>query len=166
MYIINRPIQIEDRTWIHAALSENQVSKYTSSIPYPLPENFTENWIKEWVSLIDCGSGMRLVAVNSSNEGLGSASVMKSGASTGELAAWVAPQHWRKGVARFMASELIDDFCSELNICELYTGHFADNEASKKFICGLGFEPTGEVVKVYSIARQETLAAYRYKLQL
>ena len=83
-----------------------------------------------------------------------------------EIGYWLTPAAWGRGFATEAASAMIDHARHGLGLARVGGRHFADNPASGRVLRKLGFEPTGLVGTLSSIARGRDDPAVHYALGL
>lgn len=82
-----------------------------------------------------------------------------------ELGYWFARAHWGKGYASEAARAVIS-LARTLGHRHLRAGHFVDNPASGRVLRKIGFRPTGEVRKRFSLARGHHVDSVEHAMDL
>lgn len=82
-----------------------------------------------------------------------------------ELGYWFARDHWGKGYATEAARAVIG-LARTLGHDRLVAGHFIDNPQSGKVLRKVGFKPTGQVRKRFSLARRIEVDSIEHSLEL
>jgi len=80
-----------------------------------------------------------------------------------EIGYWIARAHWGRGYATEAAGAVLR-IARTLGHTRLAAGHFADNPASGKVLCKLGFAPTGRKARRFSLARGGEADSVEYAL--
>lgn len=80
-----------------------------------------------------------------------------------ELGYWIAREHWGQGYATEAAASVLE-IARTLGHTRLTAGHFADNPASGRVLRKLGFVPTGQVRRRFSLARGAETDSVEYVL--
>ncbi|WP_088311533.1 GNAT family N-acetyltransferase [Novosphingobium sp. B 225] len=82
-----------------------------------------------------------------------------------ELGYWFAREHWGRGYASEAARAVIS-LARTLGHSVLRAGHFVDNPASGRVLRKVGFRPTGEMRKRFSLARGREVDSVEHRLEL
>lgn len=68
----------------------------------------------------------------------------------GEVAFWVAPEYWGKGIATAASRLVLDYAFGEFGLHKMLIAHASDNLGSERVIKKLGFKYVGEFVEAFS----------------
>lgn len=82
---------------------------------------------------------------------------------TAEVSIYIAPQHQRKGYGTMLIQRMIEH-CPQLGVTTLLAMYFDHNQASRKMLTAIGFEPTGhlrEIAVLDGVKRGLIIAARR-----
>jgi RimJ/RimL family protein N-acetyltransferase len=82
-----------------------------------------------------------------------------------EIGYWIARDHWGCGYATEAAGAVLK-IARALGHRRVVAGHFIDNPASGKVLRKLGFAPTGQPGKRFSVARGGQVDAIEYAINL
>jgi RimJ/RimL family protein N-acetyltransferase len=83
-----------------------------------------------------------------------------------DLGYWIAFGHWGKGYASEAGAAMVEIARHGLRLDRLTAGHFLDNPASGRVLEKIGFRPTGEVVRRYSVGRGAEAPCRMFALDL
>jgi RimJ/RimL family protein N-acetyltransferase len=82
-----------------------------------------------------------------------------------ELGYWIARPHWGRGYAPEAARAVLR-LARTLGHERLVAGHFVDNPASGRVLAKIGFRPTGQVRRCFSLARGHEVDSIEYAIDL
>ena len=155
-----RPMKISDQGLVEFYLKDVRVARMTTSTPHPLPPGAVEGLIsralkverEEDIWVID-GSKCKLAEV------MGMVSLTRLSANQSELAYWVAPIFWNKGVA----SEVVHSFVQQNPMANntIFASVFHDNPASARVLTNCGFDYVGDA-EAFSVARNASVPTWTY----
>lgn len=150
-----RPLVTDDAGLLARYAGDYDVARMTTSLPYPYAVEVAEGWILTHAHGRRRGVDYPFAIVRRTDDAfVGCAGIFKrNGAEHFELGYWIAKPHWGNGYATEAALALAWWSREELGCERLIAGYFADNPASSRVLEKAGFTPTGEVTRVYSLAR-------------
>ncbi|NOX94538.1 MAG: GNAT family N-acetyltransferase [Alphaproteobacteria bacterium] len=90
---------------------------------------------------------------------------MRTGSAEFELGYWVGARARGQGVATLAASAISHYAFEKLDGKTINAGYFLDNPASGRVLTKLGFKPTGEILKIHSLARDGKVETARLRLK-
>ena len=149
--LLLRPGWIEDAPALVRAVGDEAIVRNTARIPWPYTLDDAEAYLgrEQHPHEPNC-----LVFVRTAGRPRLVGNVAISPDEHGhELGYWIARPYWGLGFATEAGAALLRAARESLKIERIHSGHFADNPASGRVLRKLGFRPTGETVKRYSVAR-------------
>ena len=149
--LLLRPGWAEDAAELTAALSDARIARNLSRMPWPYSLSDAELYLATpsdpaypSFQIIDRKvDPVRMIG------GIG----FMAGSSAPELGYWLVPDRWGQGLAVEAAQAAIAAVRSSLGYTCIEAGHFIDNPASGRVLEKLGFRPTGQIEKRFSLAR-------------
>ncbi|MFL2798442.1 MAG: GNAT family N-acetyltransferase [Paracoccaceae bacterium] len=137
-----RPVSIDDKINIEKNIKDLRVARSTGTIPYPLPEGYTEQFIKNSLAKDQSEDAWGIELKRADRiDFVGVVSLNRLDRSQSEIAYWVVPSIWNTGIA----TEAVKAFI-KLNPqgCRTIFGSvFQDNPASSRVLENSGFEYIG-----------------------
>jgi RimJ/RimL family protein N-acetyltransferase len=82
-----------------------------------------------------------------------------------EMGYWIARSHWGHGFAT-EAGNAVLGVARSIGLKRILAGHFLDNPASGRVLEKLGFHPTGEVLREFSLGRGDHAPSRRMAIAL
>ena len=155
-----RPVCIDDKINIEKNIKDLRVARSTGTIPYPLPEGYTEQFIKSSLAKNQSEDawGIELKIADRINF-VGVVSLNRLDRLQSEIAYWVVPSIWNTGIA----TEAVKAFI-KLNPqgCRTIFGSvFQDNPASSRVLENSGFEYIG-AAENFSVSRKQMVPTWTY----
>jgi len=152
-----RRVRMSDAPRIARFCNDPGVGRMLAQTPLPYLEAAAEGWIL--ISRAREPGKHFTFAVEIEGEGIigvVGAHAQKDGAF--EIGYWFGRPYWGQGYA----SEAVGAFVSEARrLGPLAAGHFVDNEASGRVLRKVGFDYTGEVKRMFSMGRGESVDCKR-----
>ncbi|MBO6837654.1 MAG: GNAT family N-acetyltransferase [Alphaproteobacteria bacterium] len=150
-----QPIALDDAGDVQASCLDWESVRYTSSIPYPYPENGAQKFITEALAKWDQGT-YRLLAARKQDDatyvGQFGLTFAEDDPGRAEISYIVTRSVWGQGFGGELARAGIDHAFRDLGLTSLYARVFLANEPSNRLIRRLGmrFE---KVVRIHAPAR-------------
>jgi len=150
--LLLRPGWIEDAADLQSAVSSDAaIARNTARIPWPYTLADAEAYLR---LAKDARAPACLIFARTSGQprligGVG----IQPDEHGHEIGYWIARPYWGLGFATEAADALLRAAHESLKLKCIYSGHFVDNPASGRVLRKLGFRPTGQVAKRYSVAR-------------
>ena len=149
--LLLRPGWIEDAPALARAIGEEAVVRNLATAPWPYGEEQARAFLSEPVATTEprflvfarTGGAPRLV---------GGCGISPAPDGALELGYWIARPYWGLGFATEAGRQLVR-IARAMDMPRLTASHFADNSASGAVLRKLGFRPTGEVARRFSLAR-------------
>ncbi len=162
--LILRPGWPEDAPVLAEAIAHEPVVRMTSRVPWPYGITDAEAFLERphEPRLPTCLILERGTAAPRLVGGVG----LHLDDGEHEIGYWLTPAAWGRGFATEAAGAMIDHARHGLGLTQVRGRHFADNPASGRVLRKLGFEPTGLVGTLSSIARGRNDPAVHYALAL
>src|SRR3546814_19224113 len=134
----------------------------TTRIAHPYPKGAAATWIAGHASARAQGSEHSFaITRQGEDQPSGAISLRHSEPGNLELGYWLAPTHWRQGLATEAAQAMVVYGFETLGAEALTSGHFADNPASGRVLEKAGFRANG-IARQWSEARPEVVRANRF----
>ena len=106
-----------------------------------------------------------LVTLAANGELIGSVGLGRHEADEVELGYWIARPHWGRGYAPEAARAVLR-LARTLGHDWVLAGHFVDNPSSGRVLAKIGFRPTGQVRRRFSLARGREVDSIEYAIAL
>ncbi|MBK5932967.1 RimJ/RimL family protein N-acetyltransferase [Rhodovulum imhoffii] len=159
-----RPVRKSDAGLLNMYAGDLRVSRFTSSIPHPLPPGATEAFITrvqtpdrtEDVWVMDGSSG-------GLSELLGVISLKRMTDAQSEIGYWVAPVMWNTGIASEAVKALLA--ANPQNNRTVFASVFQDNPGSARVLTNAGFDYIGDA-EAFSVARNAQVSTWTYLKKL
>ena len=157
--LLLRPGWIEDAPALAAAIDES-VARNTARIPWPYSFADAEAFLSRPARphAPNCLVFARTSGASRLVGGVG----LSPDERGHEIGYWIARPYWGLGFATEAASALLRGARESLKLACIHSGHFADNPASGRVLRKLGFQPTGQTVRRFSLARGEEVDCLLY----
>ena len=156
-----RPITASDADAVRQLAGAWAVARMLADMPHPLSLAAALHWCR---SAADEGVlAIEAARVEKGGGLIGAVSLSPLDDGAAELGFWLGISRWGRGVAREAARLVIAQALADDPGLGIVSGHFVDNPASARVLAALGFVETGPA-KAWCLARSETLAAVRYRL--
>ena len=147
-----RPTRRKDAARIAELANDPGVAKMTSRMPYPYGLADAEAFLAR-VSENDADREATF-AIDHPGQGLiGMLGFHPNADGRAELGYWLGRPYWGQGYATEAASAALDWARGDWRRRLVVAGHFADNDPSGQVLCKAGFLYTGEVKRLYCLAR-------------
>lgn len=161
---ILRPLRVSDAGLLQMYAGDERVSRFTRSIPHPLPPGAVEAFIdrslsdsrKEDVWVMD-GSNHGL------SEVLGVIALEHMERGQSQIGYWVAPAMWNTGLASEAVNALLD--ANPQDNTTVFAEVFQDNPGSARVLTNAGFEYLGDA-EAFSVARGAKVNTWTYLKKL
>lgn len=158
-----RPGWPEDWEEMLAAIADEAVVRNLARAPWPYTGEHAREFVRReqdrrhphFLVTLPGAAGARLIGCVGLNPDRG----------TAELGYWIARDHWGKGYATEAARALLG-LARTLGHRHIRAGHFADNPASGRVLCKLGFRDTGRCEPRYSPGRGTSALSRLYERDL
>jgi len=149
--LVLKPVSAEDVAALVPAIGNYDVVRWLGRVPYPYRTADAEAFVA--ANGVNAG---RVWFVHDASGLVGGISV------DGELGYWFRREVWGRGYAVEAAFAAVDAHFSDRRAPDLPSGHFPDNDRSRRVLEKLGFRPTGtRVVAARALAQQVETRAYR-----
>lgn len=159
-----RPLRKSDQGPIAHFASERRVAHMTPKIPHPLPPGAAEDLVSRALADDRLEDVWAMDALRSGgSEFMGLVTLERIDDAHGEIAYWVAPAFWNKGVAQSAVRALVTENPHENRT--MFASVFQDNPASAKVVTNCGFAYLGDA-ETYCIARDAPVPTWTYLKKL
>ncbi len=163
-----RPLWPEDTDSLAARLGLECVVRNLGTAPWPYTRAHAEAKIAEdfdaWPHKVSLAIFMRTDAGPQHVGGIGFGKSTVRERET-ELGYWIAPAYWGLGIAVEAGRAVLEHAFMAWRHERICAGHYLDNPASGKVLRKLGFQPTGERTRYFSIARGHHVDCIEYDLR-
>lgn len=158
-----RHLCLSDVPHVHRHLSDFDVTKWLSTFPHPLPDDFAEKYV---MNQPDADNKFAFAIIeNESLMFIGIVSYRHREDGKIGIGYWLGKDHWNRGyateAARLMIDYLYKTFGDQI---EIVSRHKTDNAASANVLKKVGFEYTDERPMIVSLARQCLIEVKMMKL--
>lgn len=155
-----RPAFPEDWQAIHARVSDESVVRNLARAPWPYGEADAR-----FFAAMKQDPRLPHFLVTLPGEGvIGSAGLGEHDGHP-EIGYWIGRDYWGHGYAT-EAGRAVVEIARTLGHRRLRAGHFVDNPSSGKVLRKIGFRPTGQACKRFSLARGAEVASVEFELDL
>ena len=137
--------------------SDYAVSSMTTRMPYPYDIADARAFIAH-VQVLDAEREITFVVDHKDAGPIGCLGFHRDSQGRLELGYWLGRPHWGKGLATEAARASLRWAANDWGRRIVYSGHFADNDASGSVLVKSGFIYTGVVEQRFSRARREPVA--------
>lgn len=153
-----RPAFPEDSSAILAGINDAAIVRNLASAPWPYT-------IEDARAYATRPQDLRLPHFVVTLPGTGVIGAAGLGEHEGEpqIGYWIARQHWGRGYATEAAGAVLR-IARTLGHSRLRAGHFADNPASGRVLRKIGFVPTGQIARRFSLGRGCMAESVEYAL--
>lgn len=148
---LRRP-ELADAPAIAKLASDYAVSSNTTRMPYPYGQADARAYISQ-ARALNAREQNTFVVEHKDAGVIGALGFHRNSSSSLELGYWLGRPYWGKGLATEAADGALRWAKTEWERRLIYSGHFADNEASGRVLIKTGFLYTGEVQRRFSRAR-------------
>ncbi|MFM5929660.1 MAG: GNAT family N-acetyltransferase [Novosphingobium sp.] len=159
-----RPGWPEDWQELLARIDDEQVTKNLAKVPWPYTADDARWFAAQQQDKRMPHFFVTLPTSSKPAEIIGCVGLGPDGDDT-ELGYWFAREHWGKGYASEAARAVIG-LARTLGHQHLVAGHFVDNPASGRVLRKVGFKPTGQIRKRFSLARGHEVDSVEHRLEL
>jgi RimJ/RimL family protein N-acetyltransferase len=160
--LLLRPGFVEDAPELARAIGEQDIVRNLATAPWP----YGEEQAREFLSMDrdeTLPSFLILKRTNGTPRIVGGAGIGKRIDGAGlELGYWIARPYWGLGFAT-EAGRAVIGLARAMGLPRLTAGHFVDNPASGAVLRKLGFRPTGQIVRRFSLARGAEAACAEFE---
>ncbi|MGI4732694.1 MAG: GNAT family N-acetyltransferase [Janthinobacterium lividum] len=162
--LLLRPGWPEDAPMLARAIAHEPVARMTSRVPWPYGLADAEAFLARPHDPLfpECLVFERSASVPRLIGGVG----VYAGGETHELGYWITPSAWGRGFATEAARAMVDHVRHGLAAARVEARHFVDNPGSGRVLRKLGFQPTGVMASLPSVARGRADAAVHHALCL
>jgi RimJ/RimL family protein N-acetyltransferase len=162
--LLLRPGWAEDTDALYGAITDEQVVRNLSRVPWPYAREHAEQFIArqrpadEPVFLI--------FRVGAPPQLIGCIGLHPTEDGEVELGYWFARRAWGQGYATEAGRAVVAIARDALRLPRLLSGHFLDNPASGQVLRKLGFQPTGGIGMRPCVARGVDVPSAEFVLEL
>jgi RimJ/RimL family protein N-acetyltransferase len=160
-----RPGWAEDAPALAHAIAHERVVAMLARAPWP----YTIDDARGFLSLPEVIDEPRLLIVDRRAAGapvIGGIGVHRDEHGARELGYWLTPGAWGRGLMREAASAFVASLSASFGIESLVSGHYVGNAASGRVLERIGFRPTGEIRRRYSVARGQEVDCLMHVIDL
>lgn len=145
-----RPFTIDDHTSFKKHLQHADVYQNTYRFPKIIDDNFVTNYLTTAIEEARQPNPKSLhLAIDVGGEVVGDVSFLKIDTHGAEMAYWLSPSHWGKGIMPRAARWLCDYGFEHFDIVRIYACVFTYNTNSQRVLTKIGFEQEGCMRKSY-----------------
>lgn len=146
--LLLRQFKLEDAKVVQYLAGNKNVSESTLNIPYPYEDGMAEEWISSQTQSWKNGTGViYAITEKSSNNLLGTVSLVSIEDSQAELGYWVGEPYWKKGYCTEAAKALIEYAFTRLGIVKVVAEHLSSNPASGRVMEKIGMRHVNQIQK-------------------
>ena len=138
-----RPPVIADAPAVFRLLADGRVAPTTSTLPLAYRESHARMWLHSAALSASPTSVERLIELCDGAAVVGAVSCKQVAPRVGNVAYWVGPEHWGRGIASEAVRQLLDELRGLGSFDRLEARHLADNPASGGVLRRNGFVRTG-----------------------
>ncbi len=146
-----RPPRNDDAGAIQELVNNFEVTKWTSSIPHPYPEDGAASFLRDqdaaWKEGSEYGVAIELGATG---EFMGIVGLMRKDPEFWEIGYWLGQPFWGHGYTTEAAKAVLSWAFATFRMDHIHARHFAGNEASARVLTKCGFRYTGERVTMFA----------------
>jgi RimJ/RimL family protein N-acetyltransferase len=158
-----RPGWPEDWSELTTRIGDEAVARHLSRVPWPYTSKAAQEFL-ETEQDPRCPQFLVTLPTRDGSQLIGCAG-LASGEDGVELGYWITRERWGQGYATEAARAVLS-LARTLGHRQLVACHFADNPASGKVLCKVGFKPSGKTRPRFCPARRAELPALTYALTL
>lgn len=144
--LILRPFQLSDAKTVQRLAGNKEITSRTGMIPYPYPDGLAESWIQGHAEAFARGTSV-ICAITAKQSGEIIGCMALEGISKthqkGEVAYWIAVDHWNKGYCSEAGHAVVKYAFEQLQLNKITSRHKATNPASGKVMQKLGMKYEG-----------------------
>lgn len=144
--LILRPFQLSDAKTVQHLAGNKEITSRTGMIPYPYPDGLAESWIQGHPTGFANGTEVVCaITLKGNGELVGCMSLagISKKHQKGEIAYWVAVDHWGKGYCTEAGQVLVKYAFEQLKLNKITSRHKVTNPASGKVMQKLGMSYEG-----------------------
>ncbi|MGE0650761.1 MAG: GNAT family N-acetyltransferase [Alphaproteobacteria bacterium] len=144
--LILRPLMLEDWREVHELAGDDEVARWTASLPHPMTEQDARRWVESRTHVITPTGIGHVFAVTRRDDGclVGVAGFyVRSGTSSADLGYWFGRAYWNRGYAAEALVAMLRFAFEGLHVAEAKATAFPDNIASMRVLEKAGFRVTG-----------------------
>jgi RimJ/RimL family protein N-acetyltransferase len=140
--LLLRPVRAADRRELVPLISDFDVSKYLSRVPYPYTEEDFTAFMEKAEKGLKAGNDYIFAILLKPDVFIGLMGAHP--VDDWEFGYWIGKPYWRQGYATEAGRRVLRYAFEELKADRLNAGWFHDNPKSGRVLEKLGFKPTGE----------------------
>jgi RimJ/RimL family protein N-acetyltransferase len=144
--LILRPLVQDDWRDVYALSVDNEVARWTASLPHPMTEQHARSWVESRTHVITPTGIGHVFAVTEKDDSclVGVAGFhVRSGTSSADLGYWFGKAYWNRGYATEALVAMLRFAFEDLQVSEAKATAFPDNIASMRVLEKAGFRVTG-----------------------
>lgn len=157
-----RPIWEEDAPAIYSGIADEAIVRNLARAPWPYVLDDAESFVK--LSRDPMQPDFAII-LPESGEYIGQVGYGPDEEDLLQVGYWITRKHWGKGYATEATRGALAVGRS-IGLGRIVASHFVDNPASGRVLRKAGFRPTGEVLPMYSRARDARYPSARYVIDL
>lgn len=159
-----RPAWPEDWKAIYAGICDEAIVRMLARAPWPYREEDARQFAaRSW------GAGDPKFVITLPDEPgaplIGMIGIERRQRFDHEMGYWIARPYWGRGYAS-EAGNAVLGVARSMGLRRVLAGHFLDNPASGRVLEKIGFSPTGEVLREFSLGRGEHAPSRRMAIAL
>jgi RimJ/RimL family protein N-acetyltransferase len=155
--LLLRPGWVEDAPTLAAAIGDEAIARNLARVPFPYAVEDAEWFLSQPHPPL---RPTFLIFLRDRAELVGGIGL--HGEVTPELGYWIARKHQGRGIATEAGQAVVALADQSLRLSRLVASHALDNPASGRVLGKLGFQPTGRVDTLPSLARGELMDVRLY----
>jgi RimJ/RimL family protein N-acetyltransferase len=164
--LLLRPGFIEDAAELTQAVADERIARNLASLPWPYAEDDARAWLMSDVANPHLPTTLITQRTSAGSRIVGGIGIHLTADALGnkrpEIGYWIARPYWGLGFAT-EAGRAVVAYARAIGMPQLISGHFVDNPASGRVLRKLGFRPTGQIVKRFSLGRGEDVACVLFE---
>lgn len=164
--LLLRPGFIEDAPELTQAVADERIARNLARLPWPYAEDDARSWLMSDVADPRLPTTLITQRTSAGPRIVGGMGIHLTADALGEerpeIGYWIARPYWGLGFAT-EAGRAVIAYARAIGMAPLTSGHFVDNPASGRVLRKLGFRPTGQIVKRFSLARGEDVACVLFE---
>ena len=157
-----RPARLDDAAWIEPLVSEHEVSRHTTRVPYPYPAGEAAQFVVRSLENLAHGTSLSLaIEDKKSDRPMGFIALgLDAIRNEGELGYWLGQPYWGQGYMSEAVRAVTECGLSRLNLSRVHARVFTGNPASMQVLrkaglveCGTGMvlTPARDVEAIESV---------------
>ena len=157
-----RPGWPEDWRELLRGIADEEIVRNLARVPWPYQPEHARVYAG---TPQDARAPHFLVTLAANGELIGSVGLGRKDDGEVELGYWIARPHWGRGYAP-EAGRAVLRLATTLGHERVVAGHFVDNPASGRVLAKIGFRPTGQVRRRFSVGRGHEVESVEYAIEL